>query len=317
MKKLFIFIALVSPMFVSAASLSFSPSAKLANPGDVIVVPIRLTIAKGECVNAGTISLVYPADRVSVETVGRGESIFPFWLNEHIDNTAGSAEFSVGIPGGYCGQAAGDTGAVDVVAKIAFQYKSSESVTVAFASSTIFALADGTGTEAPLITTPLTIAKSGGATVRNEWLGEVAADHFPPEPFTPEIMRDITDEKSPFYLIFTTTDKQSGIDHYTVREEDPRIFGFHVGSSVRSQDIQAQSPYVLQDQALRSRIVVRAYDKAGNMIESILPPTNERPVFENSEWGVLVFIGAGIAAFVLIMLWSMKRLWWPKNLDEN
>lgn len=315
MKKLFIIAALVAPTMVSAATLSFSPKVRQANPGDVIVVPIRITTAPGECVNAGTIALSFPADKISVQTIGRGESIFPFWLNEKTDNTLGAAEFSVGIPGGYCGQAIGDTGAVDIVAKVAFQYKSSEPATVVFGSSTMFALADGAGTPAEIITSPLVITKSASDTVRNEWIGEVVGDHFPPEQFTPEIMKDSTDEKSPFYLIFSTTDKQSGIDHFTVREEDPRTFGFHVGTSVRSDDVPAMSPFVLQDQALRSRIVVRAYDKAGNVTESILPPTNERPTFENSEWGVLLFIGAGVAAFAVIMLWSMKKIWWKNNKE--
>lgn len=308
--------ALAAPVIVSAATLSFDPESKLSSPGDVILVPLRIYVDRDECVNAATVSIVYPADKISVQTIGRGESIFPLWLNEKIDNTAGESHFSVGIPGGFCGEVAGDTGHVNIVAKVAFQYKSNVPTVVGFGSSTEVALADGAGTIAVLLTKPLTVSLASGETVRNEWLGEVAGDHFPPEQFTPEIMKDSTSERSPFYLIFSTTDKQSGVDHYTVREEDPRSFGFHIGSSVHSKDIPAVSPYVLQDQTLRSRIVVRVHDKAGNVTEAILPPTNERPVFGGDNLGTYLILGAGVGVLISVLLWSMRRYVWRDDVNE-
>lgn len=308
---------LVTPVLSQAATLFFDPSVKAATPGDVVVVPIRIAVDKDECVNVASIDLVYPASGMSVETIGRGGSIFPIWLDEKIDNTLGVVHFVVGIPGGYCGAVAGDTGTADTVAKIALQYKSSAPVVLAFASSTQVTLSNGSGDVAPLVTTPLSVTLATGSTVRNEWLSEVSGDKFPPEQFTPEIMKDTTDGHSPFLLAFTTTDKQSGIDHFTVREEDPREFGFHIGSKVRSVNIPTVSPYVLQDQTLRSRIVVRAYDKAGNMTETILPPTNERPVFEASDWGVITFLVSGLIAFIVLLMWSMRRFVWTRELQNE
>ena len=142
-----------------------------------------------------------------------------------------------------------------IIATVVFRIKASGTGTLQFADAHLYKN-DGLGTEASLQTPAATLsfsAQGSEIAVRNE-------DHIPPLPFTPLIINNsaIYDGKSA--LIFSTTDKQTGIDHYEVKE----------GSG---DWIRAESPYLLVDQSLSSAISVKAIDLAGNFqIETIYPP---------------------------------------------
>ena len=55
-----------------------------------------------------------------------------------------------------------------------------------------------------------------------------------------------------YFLVFATQDKGSGIDHYEVSEDNGASF------------IPAVSPYLLKNQSLDTKIIVKAFDKKGN-----------------------------------------------------
>lgn len=86
-----------------------------------------------------------------------------------------------------------------------------------------------------------------------------------------------------YFLSFFAEDKTSGIDHYEVIEESygnifqeffKQIFfkGENLGAGMKKWEA-AESPYLLKDQELQSRIFIKAKDKAGNyLIETIEPP---------------------------------------------
>ena len=81
-----------------------------------------------------------------------------------------------------------------------------------------------------------------------------------PKEFTLEIGQDPSMFGGKYFLSFATTDKTSGIDYYEVKEG--------------KQDFKkVSSPYLLEDQSLGKKIVVQAYDKAGNyQTAEIKPP---------------------------------------------
>ena len=84
-------------------------------------------------------------------------------------------------------------------------------------------------------------------------------DTTSPKEFILQIV-DIEDKK---YLVFSTTDATSGIDHYELSEIDSNWLG-----DIKSeQEIKwkiVESPYLLEDQKLRSIIKIKAVDKADN-----------------------------------------------------
>lgn len=96
-------------------------------------------------------------------------------------------------------------------------------------------------------------------------------DGTPPEPFEPEIAKDPSMFEGKYFLSFATTDKTSGIDHYEIIEADRR--GYQRRTTRKAEWKIGESPYLLEDQSLRSIIKVKAVDKAGNeKIAEIIPP---------------------------------------------
>jgi hypothetical protein len=127
-------------------------------------------------------------------------------------------------------------------------------------------LNDGIGTKASLSTygAKIELKGSAGTEIQNEWGKVVTDDSIPPELFSIELVKDASAFSGQYYIAFSTTDKQTGIDHFEVYEEpiaDLQLFTWGEPDRVWTT---VQSPYVLKDQLLRSVIRVKAIDKAGN-----------------------------------------------------
>ena len=113
----------------------------------------------------------------------------------------------------------------------------------------------------------------------------VSADNQPPEPFSIEILQDQTQNSGMKYAFFETTDKKSGIAYYEVVEGT-------------RESVRSGTNYVLQNQSKEERLVVRAFDKAGNVRVS---------TYEDSQWfnWTLVVV---IAVCVVTLFLLRKRI---------
>ena len=128
-------------------------------------------------------------------------------------------------------------------------------------------------------------------------------DVTPPEEFKPEIGKDPTVFEGKYFLSFAATDEASGIDFYQVKE-GKRDFK------------KVKSPYGLEDQSLKSKIVVKAVDKAGNeKIAQIIPPKEPFPYWII----ILILIGAGIIWWIIKKLKKPRKNYetWPRNISET
>jgi hypothetical protein len=94
--------------------------------------------------------------------------------------------------------------------------------------------------------------------LRDEWDEVVTTDNEPPLPFIIRMGRDGSVFGGKKFISFYTTDAQSGIDHYEVKEGD-------------FEPVRSGTTYVLQNQN-EQNISVTAYDKAGNVRTSIYAP---------------------------------------------
>lgn len=273
---------LLSPVFATAATLSLDPIRGSYGPGDMFVVTVRVDTQKDECINAADIALLFPNSLLKVTAISKGESLMTLWTDGPlIENEKGIVSWSGGIPGGYCGRVLGDPGKTNILGKVVFSVLSNSSLTtelpmsVVFSSSTKVLLNDGFGSPAQLTIqnsslTRATVAKG----LKNEWLDIVRADTTPPDQFDVTVHHEQNTLVGKYFIVFSTVDKQSGVDHFEVMEDDPSRIGFVRGGNQRARFQTATSPYVLVDQSLRSRVTVRAIDNAGNIEESILPPSN-------------------------------------------
>lgn len=279
-------IASFAPTTLFAASLSLDPATGEFGPGDTFVLTVRLDPEGGDCVNAVEAKISYPKDWMKASAISKGESLLTLWPSEpSVNHETGIISFEGGIPAGYCGRVLGDPGKTNILAKIIFSIpgnmiggkvaSGSIPMQVKFEEGTQVLLNDGFGTAATLSTT-------GGSYVRtlvskgmsNEWLDIVHADKFPPDAFDVTLQKDDKTFQGKYFIIFSTIDKQSGVHHFEVTEDDPNNFGFLLGTRDKAPAYTTESPYVLRDQTLGSRVVVRAFDHAGNVEESVLAPTN-------------------------------------------
>lgn len=254
------------PVVSHAAVIYIDPETGTYGPGDTFVASVRLD-NDDECINAAEVEIRYPIDRLRAVDFSRGGSIFSLWVQEPmIDLEKGVVTFAGGIPGGYCGRIQGDPALSNVLGKVVFSVIRTEgqAADITIAPSTHVYLNDGLGTQAPLAMRGSTITLSPTpVSSENPWLKEVGQDSIPPEAFIIQVesTRDVFGGR--YYVVFSTLDKQSGMDHFELYE--------------RGAWKRITSPYKLYDQSLRD-IRVKAIDKAGNermgeYVEGSAPPS--------------------------------------------
>ncbi|HUO50785.1 MAG TPA: cohesin domain-containing protein [Candidatus Paceibacterota bacterium] len=291
------FFGALVPLSASAASLSLDPSGGTFGPGDTFLVHVRLDPDK-DCVNAAHLEITYPAQTLRAIDVSRGDSIFSLWPEEPaIDNTLGRITFSGGVPGGYCGVISGDPAKSDVVADLVFTVLKSDArvASVQIDPSSEVYLNDGLGTKAhvSIVSGAYTLVDAPLLT-SNQWLDELRQDTTPPEPFTVQVESTSDVFGGAYYAVFSTVDKQSGIDHYEINE----------GGAWK----RVTSPYELHDQLLQNGVEVKAVDKAGNerigtYNASSTPPRATR--YSLAEAAVLFVILVVLAT--ILWFWETRK----------
>lgn len=304
---------LFSPLSTYAAILYLVPQSQTIYEGETIITEIRVD-TEGENINSVEAKLSFPAEFLEVKDFSTGNSILTFWVNgPQIDQESGTISFSGAIPGGYSGRLPGDPGESNLLGKIIFKvHKSTQNGTqintnIEFLDSSQVLLNDGFGTPAKLTTqgaifTILTDEKEGS---KDQWREEIEKDRTPPEPFKIELAQDPSIFEGKHFIIFSTTDKQTGIAHYKISE-------------ARDEEQDAwktvESPYLLEDQNLRSIIKVKAVDKAGNeRIEALESPYKAESRNLIRPWGILIGIGIFILLILLFLIKKFYTLWHNKK----
>ncbi len=244
------------PYMAQAAVLSLDPSTSTHGPGETFIVAVRLGNAE-DCVNAASVVLTYPIDTLRAVDFSRGDSIISLWVSEpQIDTQKGTVTFAGGIPGGYCGRITGDAGMSNVLGEVVFTVVSASTpkTTITISPASKVYLNDGRGTAASLTVqdSVVTLTTQAG-TSSNPWLTQVKGDTTPPQPFTVDVESTNGVFGGRYYVVFSTGDKESGMDHFEILGQ----YGWK----------RIQSPYVLPNQSLFGvgDVQVRAIDKAGNI----------------------------------------------------
>ena len=283
-----IIFCLFFPLGAGAATLYLEPAEADYYQGDTFIVQARIDV-KDECINTIEANLIFSKNILEAIDFSSGNSILTLWVNPpSINQEAGLISFSGGIPGGYCGYLPGDPGESNLLGKLIFSVKpglnESKKAEVEFLNTSQVLLNDGFGTLAELkIKGTVFIVLSGIPTIpKEEWQEELVQDKIPPEDFKIVIERSEAIFEGKYFITFSTVDKQTGIDYYEIKEG-------------RGKWQKAQSPFLLENQDLRSIIKVKAVDKAGN--ERIAEYTPQREF----SWLIiiLILIGAGIIWWII------------------
>jgi hypothetical protein len=247
--------------------------------------------SEGQEINAVSLTLKFSAGEIFVKNLSDANSIISLWIDKpSFSEKEGEIHFSGIIPGGY-------NSAHGLLVKINFETDFSKNVVFGFKDATVL-LNNGLGTEAKILGTPLNLTVSASvATTTPE-----RASLLPPENFKPEIISDPGLYGGKWALIFSTTDKGSGVDYYEVLESGGTIGPWK----------NAESPYLLEDQNLSSDVFVRAVAKDGSFIIVKIPSKNIPLSFKKYYSLLVVLLLLIVGAVIYRNRRSAKRLPYEK-----
>jgi len=304
---------ILTPHITQAAALYLDPAGGLLHRGDAVTVAVRLDVDEltGECVNAVDGVLNYTSNIDAVD-VSIGNSIFPLWIEFPVINQElKTITFAGGIPNGYCGRLPGDPRLSNIIAEIIFRSPgftiggSSELLaSVQFSEESSVYLNDGQGTRVAPATYGATfeLDTRAGSKISDSWQEAIRADNVPPSEFSIFLHQDETAFSQKYYIVFNSSDKQTGIDRYLVMEEPLSQLGMFEWGRADAPWIEARSPYVLRDQSLNSIIRVKAIDKAGNeYVATLIPDESMRTYSDNQMFTYVISATFGIIFLLLLV----------------
>lgn len=254
-----------------------------------IIVPIHID-SEGESVNAFEVKIKF-SDSLIFRDFQEAGSIINFWIEKpFIQNNI--IQFSGVSIGGYIGKKG-------LLINLIFEAKKDKALIEILPLSKVL-LNDGSGTSVELK------VEKKFLDIRKLKVQEVIEDKYPPESFKIYLSRNKEIFGNKYFIVFNTTDKQSGIAYYEVAEKQ----GFIKPNLKDLNFVKAESPHILKDQTLRSYIFVKAVDKAGNERIEYLSP---KKILSFDEIFSLVFL----AIFMYLLIKLIKDKWIVKFLRRK
>lgn len=324
--KKYLFISFVCLFFsvhsLSASTLTFESKNLKYGKNETFAVDIRISDVDN-CVNVVGAKILFNQNDLQIEEFLVGNSILSFWVNQPDKDTIGIANqmgfltFAGGAPGGYCGKIAGDPGDSNAIGRIIFKVTDiglDRETQVGFDDVSVL-LNDGLGTMDAVNPMNLKLQLIANESGNNEDIkGEILSDKINPEPFVVELHRDSEVFNNQYYIVFSSIDKQTGIDRYEVLEirsgevvgDAPKMNLLDRLTKQKRERVDwmlANTPQLLRDQTLQSVIRVKAIDKAGNEREvSFIPPESEKQKIKNSFFNSLFVILLTVGAIIILII---------------
>lgn len=264
-----------------AAHVFFETDVDFVTPDQDFTVQVLLD-AEGQSVNAFEGEVSFPVDLVEPTAIFDGDSSVNLWVERPA--LSGGRAGAIGFSGVTVG---GVSGSRERLFSVAFHPKSVGAGAIGVSRIRLLQN-DGAGTEVAATVSPLPLSVVGG------WSGlsprdRLAEDEEPPENFLPVLASDPNIFGGRYFLAFATQDKGSGVDRYEVREGWWGTF------------VPAESPHLLERQALDVDIEVRAIDRAGN--ERLSTVSAAHPS-SGARWAALAVILLAAAVWLATKLWS-------------
>lgn len=332
--RLFVLCLCAFSLTAQAATIYVDPAFKTLNRGDAMTTAVRIMPDReaSECINVIDAVLTY-SDNIQPVDVSIGKSILNVWVESpKINREEHTITFAGGIPNGYCGRVDGDPGMTNILAEIVFRSpglqvggSDDNQAFIDFAPETQALLNDGQGTRAPLnfLGSVITLEKTPSPEgITDDWRESVREDNTPPEEFSIVLTKDDVAFNGSYFIVFSTSDKQTGISHYEVMEESVTELGRFAWGGVGVPWVTTNSPYVLDDQSLNSVIRVKAVDKAGNEYVATLVPDETMRTMSTNQ--ILTYVSIGIGGLIILLLvfgfwyfFKKRRIKQLEDVSEN
>lgn len=288
-KKYFIllFIAIFLPCSVFASNVYIDTDHPEFFVGDTIMFSVHVN-SENKNINAveGSVLMDYGADLISLIDVNTSGSKFSLWPGKPLPSVSNtSISFAGGSPGDLNSKDA-------IVFNIILKLQKAGQIILTPKNIGVY-LNDGKGTKDEVSVKNLVIdvlPKKSDLQSVDDWGNLISKDTTPPEPFEIYLGQEGSVFDGKKFLSFSTTDEQSGISYYEVVEGGL--------PPVRSNDT-----YILQEQNKPTKVVIIAYDSAGNARESVYTS----PISPNY---VMYFV---IIIFVILLVFIFRKMRKTKN----
>ncbi len=249
MKKAFLIILIAAwflPLVSFAADISFSSDKNNFIPNEDFFVQVFLD-TRGAVINAVEGTIAFNPDILNLKEIRDGNSSINFWVEEPHSAVDGKIDFSGIATGGF-------SGSKQFLFGFVLQAKKIGNGSISFSNMQVLQN-DGLGTKIETTESPFSfsVSEDSNGSVPEDLK---IKDTSPPENFIPFIANNEAVFDGKYFVAFSTVDKGTGIDHYEVRES---FWGW--GGNY----VTAESPYLLKDQTLKSKIYIKAVDKTGNV----------------------------------------------------
>ncbi len=279
---------LAFPFATNAAEIYFGAQSPSVVVGQLFEVGVFIN-TKEETLNALEGEIVIPTDAVTLREVRDGGSVVNLWLEKPKPSVSGDkVAFSGMLPGGYAGPRG-------YLFSLILEAKKDGPFSVSSLQEHMYRH-DGEGTEIAVSRSPLAMRILVTTTTPPVLLAPFDPDA--PESFVPSVTQFADAFDGKYVLIFTTQDKGSGIARYEVAEQ--RLWPWETSDPSSLRWKEAVSPYVLEDQELKSTIFVRAFDYAGNVRSATVQPMKPVPY--------LKYVGLCILLMILLCILLVTRI---------
>ena len=286
--------AIFLPYSVFASNVYIDTSHPDSFVGDTVMFSVRVD-SENKNINAveGGVLLDYLTESVSLIDINTAGSKFSLWPGKPLPSASNtSISFAGGAPGGLNSKDA-------IIFNIVLKLQKVGQITLAPNNFSVY-LNDGKGTKDGVNVKNLVIdvlPKKPDYKSVDDLSSLTSNDKTPPEFIEAIISHDSYVFDNQYFVSFFAVDKDSGIAYYEIKEGD-RDF------------VRTESPYLLQDQSLKSIVQIKAVDKAGNesitKAEIAVPPA---PFYKNILFWIITLLIAVLIFYVLRLI--------LKGVDKN
>ena len=281
-------VVFVLPRCVNASALFFSSDQQFPIMTDNQFEVKVILNTEGKLINAIEGEFVYDDQYLEIVSINDGSTVVTSWIDRPKVN--GSSVFFSGIMAGGFGASINPLTEEELngeIFSIKFRSINPAKSELYFTRGQVY-LNDGLGTldQTTLYPFEISISEDG-----NSGLGNIV-DNERPLVFYPEISTNELIYDGKYFLVFSTTDKESGINHFEVKEG-------------KSDWKVAESPYLLEDQSLRSFIRIKAVDNSGNV--------RVAQVHSEQFFPVSIFV---IPIAVVIGVLSLVFIYFPRKFKK-
>ncbi len=251
MKKIifFVFMFLCSVSYTYAASVSLYAKNKEVQNNEQVKLQVLLEDL-AEPVNSFEVSVSFPEELLVFKGYDTNQSITNYWITQpHLED--GMIKFSAIIPGGILGVYDPNNSTLTKLnlVNLIFQSKNPGNANISIQDSVLLKN-DGLGTSITHNRNSFSVKIN----TANKPQDSSTEDKTPPTPFVIDVIPASVEAKTPMMITFDTSDAESGVSSY-------KILNNHKWEEV-------QSPYPVQGKLFGHYVKIRAYDGAGNFIES-------------------------------------------------